>query len=665
MAVSNIRKYQIIVDRENAHTFIDVLQTSGAAEIRELHADDADQSLKLTSPDSSEKIEYDYANLDFAIKQLAPYAKKRGFLEGPITLTKEEVVKRATAFDYEKIIDQCKDLHDRAARSTNSINSLETEQSNLLPWENLDLPLESLMETDSSELLLGTVKSTVYSEMIAKLSDISPLITVKKVSDSGVDTYFYLVFDNSLKSDISKMLSEFKFSETTDLPEMEGLLNDYIHALADKISTERKTLEEIEAQYRKLAKHYEDLQIAYDYTGWELEKIQTQKKLYATNYSVAISAWIPSQKIKSDIVSQFDTISKEYEISEVEPDEGEKPPVIIRNSKFFTPFESVTTIFGLPQHNELDPTPFLAFFFIVFFALCLTDAGYGILMVAVMGLALKFMKLGDGIKKLVKLLLYGGIVTFFIGALFGGWFGLEASKMPESLQWLTYTTENGETMFIFQQINALTDPITVLILALGLGYIQIVVGIVLALIHNFRYGSKKDAILDHGTWVFMMTGIGVLILASAGVLPEPFPEIAKWWLIAAAGILILTQGRDKKNIFAKFFSGVLSLYGLVGYMSDILSYSRLLALGLATAIIGLAINTIVGLAMGIPVVNWVLVPVIFIGGHIFNLLINALGAFIHSGRLQFVEFFGKFMEGGGDEFQPFSKKSKFVFIKNN
>lgn len=142
-------------------------------------------------------------------------------------------------------------------------------------------------------------------------------------------------------------------------------------------------------------------------------------------------------------------------------------------------------------------------------------------------------------------------------------------------------------------------------------------------------------------------------------------EIGKWWLYLAALGLILTQGRDKKNIVAKLVSGVLSLYGLVSYMSDVLSYSRLLALGLATAIIALAVNVIVNLFIGIPYVGWIFAAVIFVGGHAFNLLINALGSFIHSGRLQFVEFFGKFMEGGGKDFKPFSKKSKYVFIKNN
>lgn len=171
--------------------------------------------------------------------------------------------------------------------------------------------------------------------------------------------------------------------------------------------------------------------------------------------------------------------------------------------------------------------------------------------------------------------------------------------------------------------------------------------------------------MDTGSWAFMLTGIGFFIISAAGVLPAPAQTIGQWWVILGAVILILTQGRDKKNPIARVLSGVLSLYGLVSYMSDILSYSRLLALGLATTIIALAVNVIVDLAAGMPYIGWLVAIVIFIGGHVFNLVINTLGSFIHSGRLQFVEFFSKFMEGGGKEFQAFGKKNKYVYLKNN
>ncbi len=405
----------------------------------------------------------------------------------------------------------------------------------------------------------------------------------------------------------------------------------------------------------------DNLKIAHDYVGWQKDKTEAKRKLGATQYSFVIDAWVPAKRME-ELSAALEKHTKEYNISKFELEEGEVPPVIIENSKTVWPFETLTRMYGLPRHDELDPTPYLSAFFILFFALCLTDAAYGIIMFALMALALKYMKLGEGVKRLAKLLMYGGIVTFFVGALFGGWFGFEAEKMPE---FLTYVNGEGERMFLFQQINSVTNPLIVLILALGLGFVQILFGVYLKFFHAYMHGNKKDAILDTGSWAFMLTGIGFFIIAAAGVLPAPAQTIGQWWVILGALGLVLTQGRDKKNPVAKLLSGVLSLYGLVSYMSDILSYSRLLALGLATTIIALAVNVIVDLAAGMPYIGWLLAIIIFIGGHVFNLVINTLGSFIHSGRLQFVEFFSKFMEGGGKEFQAFGKKNKYVYVKNN
>jgi V/A-type H+-transporting ATPase subunit I len=408
-----------------------------------------------------------------------------------------------------------------------------------------------------------------------------------------------------------------------------------------------------------LSKNLENLKITLDYTGWEKEKLEATKVINNTQYSFEAVGWIPSSNIKK-VEEDLEKETNQYAINELPLEEGEVPPVIIKNNNFMSPFEAVTKVYGLPKYSELDPTPFLSAYFIVFFALCLTDAGYGIIIFITMWLMNKKLKLAEGVKKLVKVLMYGGIVTFVIGTLFGGWFGLTPDQVPEAL---TYTTAGGDKLFIFQTINSIKNPITVLILALTMGFIQILMGVIMKLVHGIKYKDKKQAILDSGPWVFMLSAIGFYVIVAAGLLPIGLIPVAKWMLIIAALALVFTQGRDKKNIIGKFLSGILSLYGLVGYLSDVLSYSRILALGLATAIIGLAVNTVVGLVSGFPYIGWLFAIIVFVGGHTFNLLINSLGSFIHSGRLQFVEFFTKFMEGGGREFKPFSKKCKYLFIK--
>lgn len=650
MALTEIKKIQLIGTKRKKKDILELLQESGALDIIEV----ADKK----EVHGSQEMELDNANLEFAIKLLSNYGKKRGFLEGPEVLSAEEVKARVEKIDYKKIAENCSRIETEINQAKGKIAYLNGEISMYSPWKKLGMPIEDITETATTKVILGTAKSISFDELKDKILRLSTLISIDVINRDNIDAQFIVIFAKELEKEVRQLLVSYKFSEL-ELPETKGFISDYLENLKNEIGDNEKIIKDSEKELKKLGENLQDLHVAYDYLSWQLEKSDTEKKLDHTEYSFAVIGWMPKKKMEI-VKEKLDKITKEYEITELKFKEGEVPPVILENHDFISPFESVSKIYGLPKADELDPTPFLATYFIIFFALCLTDAGYGLLMFITMALALKFLKLADGIRKLVRLLMYGGVVTFFIGALFGGWFGLTPDQVPGLL---TYTSDKGETLFIFQKINALSDPITVLIISLALGFIQILMGVTMKFVHVFRHGNKKEALLDNGTWVYMLSGIGFFILASAGVLPVSLAVVGKWWVLSAAAILILTQGREKKSIIGKAFSGILSLYGLVGYMSDVLSYSRLLALGLATAIIGLAVNTIVGLAGGIPYIGWIFMIVIFIGGHLFNLVINALGSFIHSGRLQFVEFFTKFMEGGGDEFKPFSKKTKYIFLK--
>lgn len=658
MAITPVQKIQLAVTKSHKKTLLDVLQNFGGFQIN-------DMSEEMPAQDTEElkayqKVELNFANVEFAIKLLTPFAEKKGFLADPIILSEKEIEEKAKEFNYKKIVKECNGIEETITNAKNELSVLRNEKETYEPWKKLKANLESLEGTNTTGIILGTIKTPFLWDTLKAIDGVSSLTSVEKVTEEETNTYISIVFDKETEKDLRKTLAEFKFIEA-ELPLATGLLKDYLKTIEEGIKKNEDILKKEEDKLRKLAKNMDDLKVVQDYLGWQKEKLEAVQKFGNTERVFIINGWIETKK-RAKLEEMLDKETKEYALSELELEEGEAPPVVIKNSNFISPFETLTLMYGLPKHDELDPTPYLSIFFIVFFALCLTDAGYGIVMFAVTALALKFLKLGAGTKRLVKLLMYGGLVTAIIGALFGGWFGLVAEEMPA---FLTYTNEAGETMFIFQQINSVTNPLVVLIMALALGFLQILVGTYMKLIHNYKHGNKKDAIMDTGTWAFMLTGIGFFILTAAGVLPESLKIVSQWWVILATVGLILTQGRDKKNIIAKLLFGVLSLYGLVSYMSDILSYSRLLALGLATTIIGLAVNVIVGLASGIPYVGWLFAAVIFIGGHLFNMVINTLGSFIHAGRLQFVEFFSKFMEGGGKEFKPLSKKNKYVFIKNN
>lgn len=660
MALSKIQKIRLITISKHREEILEALQNTGCTEIISLVNEesskdkDSQQILKKL-----QKLELEQANIEFAIKALKPYEVKKSFFEQPMTLSIEEVLAITKNFDHKKVISEVIRIEDKNVKEKNNIALIESKLKEYQPWKSLNIDLEDINGTKENKVRLGSIKTLQFEEYLEKFNAISKLTHIEVVTKTENETFFYIIFDKTLEESISKLLNEYKFSEA-DIPLNKGKLISVFQDLKKELKESTRSIVQESKEFHKLAKNLDNLKVTYDYLEWEIEKSSVAKTINKTHFSSTITAWAIKKSVKK-IQEELEKISKEILIEEIEPEEGEIPPVTLVNSNFMSPFEAVTKTYGLPLYSELDPTPYLSVFFIIFFALCLTDAGYGIIMFITMWAVQRFMKLPIGTKNLVRLLMYGGIATFFVGAIFGGWFGMTADQVPE---FLTTTNAEGEKMFILQKINALTDPLTVLILALGLGYVQITLGIFMKLFHNYKNFDKKEAILDSAPWGVLMTGIGFFVLTQASVLPIEMAVVGKWWIIISVIIVVLTQGRDKKNPIFKLLSGILSLYGLVGYMSDILSYSRLLALGLATAIIGLAVNVIALLMKDmIPYFGWVLMIVILIGGHIFNLLINALGSFIHSGRLQFVEFFGKFMEGGGEEFKPFNKKSKYIYIK--
>jgi len=267
----------------------------------------------------------------------------------------------------------------------------------------------------------------------------------------------------------------------------------------------------------------------------------------------------------------------------------------------------------------------------------ISDAGYGIVL-ALLGLwALKKLK-PEGIgKKLFSLIFLGGISTFIWGAMYGGWFG-DLIKLPPL--WF----------------NPLEDPMRLLLFSFILGIIQIYMGLALQGYKNIRDGKTLDAVFDQGFWMVFLSGF--LMFA----LPQT-KGIARYVVIAGAIGLVLTQGRHQKSVVAKVGSGILSLYDVMSYVSDVLSYSRILALGLATGVIATVINTM-GRLLGVNIIGYIIMVVLLVGGHLFNIAINALGAYVHSSRLQYVEFFSKFYEGGGRALEPFTIKTKYTKYRN-
>jgi len=379
---------------------------------------------------------------------------------------------------------------------------------------------------------------------------------------------------------------------------------------------------------------------------------ETKERARETRFTFIVEGFVKARDV-GQLREAFSTW-QDVEILDEEPGPEDQVPIHLENHPLIRPFEVITNIFGYPQYNEIDPTPILAPFFWVFFGICLADAIYGIVLTLGCWYFLRSQKLAEGGKKLVTLLMYSGVSSSIMGILMGSWMGDLASVFFKG-------TAIEKFVLRMTILNPIEDPLTLLGVSLALGVFQIWVGIIVKMVSLIRNGQVYEGIVSQGCWVVFLPGLIGFALSKGGLIRSNIPFYV---MILGAVMVMYSASRGQKNILLKPFSGLYGLYGTIGYFSDTMSYARLLALGLASAVIAVVINKIAELVAGmIPVVGWAFVPLIIIGGHVFNLAINVLGSFIHSGRLQFVEFFTKFFEGGGKPFKPLTRVNEYVSIE--
>jgi V/A-type H+-transporting ATPase subunit I len=339
-------------------------------------------------------------------------------------------------------------------------------------------------------------------------------------------------------------------------------------------------------------------------------------------------------------------------IKEEETPLDESYPIVLKNSAFSAPLEPIVKDYSLPSVNDIDPTSAISFFYYFFFGMMFSDAGYGLLMVigcGLFGFVIKNVK--PSFKLFMRMFFYCGISTIFWGLLYGGFFGNIIS-----------IASNGS----IELSPILFDPTKkakeLLVICISIGMFHIFTGLFIKFYILWRQGKKWDAIFDVGFWIMVLMGICALCVGFGFSFPI-VSNISVYIILTGVAGLILTGGRENKNIFVRLFMGIISLYDITGYLSDALSYSRLMALGLATGVIANVVN-IMGSLGGGGIGGIILFIIVFIIGHTINFAVNMLGAYVHTNRLQYVEFFGKFYEGGGRDFKPFSIKTSFVNIDN-
>ena len=348
------------------------------------------------------------------------------------------------------------------------------------------------------------------------------------------------------------------------------------------------------------------------------------------------------------------------DIAAIEPAQDEDPPVEIDNGPLSTPFETVTRLYGMPTTSDVDPTIFMAPFFALFFGICMTDAAYGLIL---LGLLFWLMRKIKGDKKFVVMLIFCSITTVIAGALTGGWFADSIqSLLPQSEAGIGTTLNAWRVkMMLFDPME---KPLIFIGISLALGYVQVLFGLSIALVNLLSQKRYAEAVFEKLTWLILLNSILLYALAKAAVLPAALAPVMG--IIALVQMAIIFWFTERNNgLGARLGGGAFAVFSTVFYAGDMLSYVRLMALGMVTAGLGMAVNILAKLLMDIPTIGFVLGLLMFVVGHIVNIALALLSAFVHSLRLQFVEFFPKFFTGGGRIFKPLRNSYRYVSIVKN
>ena len=668
MAVLKMQRISICALKKDRKAILEKIQSLGVLEVDHILDEDEDFH-RMDTVGRKQGFEKAAAAVDQALDILDRYAPEDksmfSALEGKKLISAEEGRKvQEERRELLKTAKQIYDLDREHAEQLAFVMKLTNSIESLTPWLGLDVPLKT-METERSVFFPGTMPGgtrleQVY-EILAQKAPEAESADVHIVSQEQSTVYLAVLCLKEEAQAVEDALRSEGFARPSQT--WEEVPARQKEMLEEQIEECRAKISGIEEKIKDLASERERLKIVADYYRVRGYKYEVLGTLPQSERTFVISGYIPaavSDKVAGSLMKKYDCMVDVEELKE-----DEEAPVILKNNPFSATMEGVVESYGLPVKGEIDPTTIMSFFYVFFFGMMLSDAAYGVIVSIVCGiLVLKFPRMSPGMKKSLKLFFYCGLSTIVWGVLFGGYFGNIVDIV--SAKFFGTTITPPALWFI-----PLNEPMKLLLYSLLFGVIHLFTGLAIKGYLCIRERQIMDFFCDVVLWFMLLIGLLLMLLpselfASIAQMEIVFPgwlnTLAQVLAIAGAAGIVLMSGRSNKNPALRIALGAYDLYNITGWLSDVLSYSRLLALGLATGVIASVINQM-GSMLPNNVIGIIFFILIFIVGHAMNLAINLLGAYVHTNRLQFVEFFGKFYEGGGRPFHPFRENTKYAEIK--
>lgn len=504
-------------------------------------------------------------------------------------------------------------------------NALSEKIHSFIPWIGLDFKLSMIRSPKDAILHTGTVESRNFEVFSETLSEFGAIL--EPVGKIGMlVTVVFAVFRED-EGIVLESIKNLGFTEVT-LPLENKYTSEIVTSLELKLTNNLTKIEQLNQMLKDCAKQSEELELLADQVASAAGRKRAE--LVETEATVYLEGWVRSDRIDR-FEKSIQSITEYYDLELSDPTEDQKPPTVTKNNRFVSAYESITNMFSIPDPYELDPNPTMAFWYWFIFGMMMGDAGYGAVMIIIIGIMIKKMNPKGNMRKLFLVLFYGGFSTILWGVLYGSYFGYTWNPIL---------------------VEPMGDPLKMLIISIIVGVIHLISGLLVKAWSNFKKKDYIAVLADSFSWIMMLVGLGMLFL------PATAP-IGKWIAISGAAIIVLFAGRTQKNPVGRIGLGLYSLYGASSYLGDILSYSRILALAMSSAALAMVMNLLVDM-LSTSVIGIIGGVLVFLIGHIFNLAMGLLSAYVHASRLQYIEFFGKFYSGGGYAFTPLEMQLKHI-----
>lgn len=649
MAIAKMNKVMLIAPTDKQNDLLDAIQELQSLEVtsleqaKELFTENS-IALQEADADGINALQQKFEGIHAAITFVEKNQKQPSLIQKLKTPREQfalsELQKEVQNWDTDALVEHVESIRNTLRKKDDELKELREKEVLLRKWSALDFYPKDIFKHPYTKTKMGTIPQATDNAYLDGLKE-SKLISVHEVYHTREEIGLLVTYPRKAQQAAKEELAKAHFSIVwyafEEAPSVE--LEKNLKAQQAVVDAKKKVLDDLQEEKDLLRK----LQLSAEVTYNELQREQAKNGLVNGQHVFVLQGWLTTKAVDDVEVQLKEKLGEgEYVFLplEIAEEEYEEVPTVLENNAFLQPFENLTEMYGLPKYGELDPTPYTAPFYLVFFGMMAADLGYGALLWLGTFIMLKFFHFDKGMNRNLKFFHLLSYPVMIWGIIFGSAFGADLPFQPLSLS---------------------KDLITIMILSIIFGVIQIMVGLSLGAYSNLKKKAYVDAYTSHLGWLAIITGIILYVLGSMVLNISWIATIGSSIAIIAAVAIVVVTVLTSENKWGGLASGLYNLYGISGYVADVVSYTRLMALAVSGGSIASAFNMLVGFLP--PIARFTAGIFLIVALQGLNIFLSFLGAYVHGLRLQFVEFFGKFYDGGGRSLKPFKTYEKYVDIK--